>query len=215
MGVAVGKAKADSGARPRQPRLPLETRRRQVLDAALAVIVEQGYAAATMEAIARRADVAKPVLYNAYKSRGELLYALLERERKRATAALAGGFADLSPATTEATIVTWLELFTRVVIENPQSWRLILSPPDGTPDEVRAHYRTGREQALRALQVLLKPVVPTGVSGKAPDVELIAHALLAIAEQCARLLIDAPDDYPPERVLGFAKAGVRSMRLPR
>jgi AcrR family transcriptional regulator len=68
---------ADPG-RTRQPRMPIEVRREQVLDVALKLIVEKGYAAATMEAVAREADLAKPRVYSAYPGRGPLLRALLE-----------------------------------------------------------------------------------------------------------------------------------------
>jgi AcrR family transcriptional regulator len=70
--------------------MPLEVRREQALDAALAIICERGYAAANMEAIARATGVAKTVVYDAYGSRDKLLRALLEREEGHILAALAG-----------------------------------------------------------------------------------------------------------------------------
>ena len=69
---------ATAPPRKRQPRLPIEVRRQQVLDAALSIITEDGYAAVSMEAIARRVDVAKPVVYNAFAGLDALLHALLE-----------------------------------------------------------------------------------------------------------------------------------------
>src|SRR5882757_2405021 len=75
--------------RSRQPRMPIEVRREQVLDATLKLIVERGYPAATMEAVARQAELAKPRVYSAYPGRGPLLRALLEREERRVVTALA------------------------------------------------------------------------------------------------------------------------------
>ncbi|MDT5015778.1 MAG: hypothetical protein QOD39_1938, partial [Mycobacterium sp.] len=75
--------------RKRQPRMPIEARRDQILEAALRLITAQGYSAATMEAIAREADIAKPRVYAAYPGREPLMQALLEREEARIIAALA------------------------------------------------------------------------------------------------------------------------------
>ncbi|HEX4246679.1 MAG TPA: helix-turn-helix domain-containing protein, partial [Pseudonocardia sp.] len=54
---------ADHHRRARQPRMPIEVRREQVLDATLKLITERGYAAASMEAVAREVDLAKPRVY--------------------------------------------------------------------------------------------------------------------------------------------------------
>ena len=75
--------------RARQPRLGADVRREQALDAALAIIVRDGYAAVNMEAVAREMDVAKPVVYSAWGDLQSLLVALLDREETRAFTQLA------------------------------------------------------------------------------------------------------------------------------
>ena len=77
------------GKRPYAPRLPPAERREQLLDAALEVLDEHGYAGATMEAIARAAGVTKPVVYDVFGKRTDLLMALLAREEARALAEIA------------------------------------------------------------------------------------------------------------------------------
>src|ERR1700761_3235285 len=77
------------GKRPYAARMPAEERREQLLDAALRTAVDQGFAAVTMDRIARAAGVTRPVVYGLFPDRGALLAALLERETKRARAALA------------------------------------------------------------------------------------------------------------------------------
>ncbi len=69
--------------------MPAEERREQLLDAALRTAVDQGFGAVTMDRIARAAGVTRPVVYGLFPDRGALLSALLERETKRARAALA------------------------------------------------------------------------------------------------------------------------------
>lgn len=66
------------GARPRSSRLPRSARRAQLLDVALEVFVEQGYHSASMDEIAERAGVSKPVLYQHFPSKLDLYLALLD-----------------------------------------------------------------------------------------------------------------------------------------
>ena len=70
--------------RPYAPRLPREERREQLLDAALAVIDREGYAGASIDAIAREAGVTRPVVYSAFENLADLLYTLLDRHEQRA-----------------------------------------------------------------------------------------------------------------------------------
>lgn len=66
------------GARPRGARMPRRERRAQLLDSALEVFVAQGYHAASMDDIADRAGVSKPVLYQHFPGKLELYVALLD-----------------------------------------------------------------------------------------------------------------------------------------
>ena len=62
----------------RAPRLPREQRRQQVLTAALEVFSTAGYHAASMDDIAERAGVSKPVLYQHFTSKLDLYLDLLD-----------------------------------------------------------------------------------------------------------------------------------------
>ncbi len=61
-----------------------EQRREQLLDAALGVILEEGYSGVSIEATARAAGVTRPVIYDHFPNLGRLLYALIEREERYA-----------------------------------------------------------------------------------------------------------------------------------
>jgi AcrR family transcriptional regulator len=65
---------------PRARRMPPEERREQILDSAVAYILEQGLSSFTLENVARQAGVSKPLIYKYFASREELLKAVLERE---------------------------------------------------------------------------------------------------------------------------------------
>jgi AcrR family transcriptional regulator len=192
--------------RQRQPRQPIEVRREQVLDAALRLIDRQGYSAATMEAIAREADVAKPVVYAAYPGRGPLLRALLEREERRGLGAIAAALPDLSAAGDFDTLLEQaITRFLTAVAEHPVTWRLMLLPADGTPDEVRDHVDAGRAFALERIRSVLRlaPSHSPGLAGI--DLDLAAYSLLAVAEQAARLVLTDSAQFSPARFARFAR----------
>jgi AcrR family transcriptional regulator len=69
-------ARVDRGGRPRDPGNDAA-----ILDAALDLLIERGAAGASIEAIARRAGVAKLTVYRRWQSKEDLLMAALEHAR--------------------------------------------------------------------------------------------------------------------------------------
>ncbi|MFN8170854.1 MAG: TetR/AcrR family transcriptional regulator [Candidatus Nanopelagicales bacterium] len=67
-----------STTEPARTRMPRELRRRQVVAAALEVFSSVGYHAASMDDIAVRAGVSKPVVYQHFPSKLELYLAILD-----------------------------------------------------------------------------------------------------------------------------------------
>ncbi|MBX3621974.1 MAG: TetR/AcrR family transcriptional regulator [Rhizobacter sp.] len=65
---------------PRARRMTPEMRREQILDSAVAYIVERGLSTFTLENVAQRAGVSKPLVYKYFARREDLLKAVLERE---------------------------------------------------------------------------------------------------------------------------------------
>ncbi|MGH3832803.1 MAG: helix-turn-helix domain-containing protein, partial [Pseudonocardiaceae bacterium] len=63
--------------RARAAHLGPERRRPLILDAALEVYVERGYRGTSMQAVADAAGVTKPVVYECYPNKDQLLLALL------------------------------------------------------------------------------------------------------------------------------------------
>ena len=61
------------------PKLPAQTRREQLLSAAQALFIKNGYRATSTEAIARRAGLTKGALYFHFKSKEDILCKLLKR----------------------------------------------------------------------------------------------------------------------------------------
>lgn len=190
------------------PRLPPEERREQLLDAALDIIAEDGHGAASMEAVARRAGVTKPVVYGVFADRGELLRALLEREEQRALAQLSEVVpTGLEPgADPELLLVDGLGAFLRSVAEHPRRWRMILLPAEGTSDVVRAHIEEGRRTIAGQLQVVVAwGLQARGGAAARLDAELVALSLMTFGEQAAMLVLRDPEHFSPDRLTGFTR----------
>ncbi|WP_037080140.1 TetR/AcrR family transcriptional regulator [Pseudonocardia spinosispora] len=68
--------------KPTRRRVGRTERERQILDAATAVFTERGYQAASMDAVAERVGVTKPVLYDHFGSKEGLLLASVARTRQ-------------------------------------------------------------------------------------------------------------------------------------
>jgi AcrR family transcriptional regulator len=189
--------------------MPPLQRREQVLDAALSVIVEQGYEGVSIEAIARIAGVTRPVIYDHFPNLGELLQALIEREENYALAQLAdvvpgvpgdGVPGDGDPADLFAGSV---RRFLDAVMSRPSTWRIILLPPEGTPGIVREHVEANRAQVLRRLEELVKWAIERSRIPADLDVEICARAILRLSEEAGRMVLTDCERFSPDRYERF------------
>ena len=191
------------------PRLPPEQRREQLLDAAMTVLGGCQLHELSMEAVAEAAGVGKPVLYTVFRTRGELVAALLRREHQRGIeqvrAAMPEDLTVLGPTGAYAATVS---AFLHVVLENPTRWRLILTMPDSAPREYRGALRTARSSILAQAEELAKAGIALTPALAALDPVLLGHTMLSFAEMLGRLAVNDPDTYPRERLEEFARAAM-------
>jgi AcrR family transcriptional regulator len=186
------------------PRLPPEQRREQLLDAALSVILDQGYSGVSIEAVARLAGVTRPVVYDHFANLGLLLYALIEREERYALDQLRE-VVPAEPGEREPVDVLpeSFRRFLDAVATRPATWRLILLPPEGTPALVREHVQTNRRRILEQILALVqwaqrRPELPNEL-----DPEMTARAILALAEEAGRMVLIDSEVYSPARYEQF------------
>ncbi|WP_436499929.1 TetR/AcrR family transcriptional regulator [Actinokineospora sp. HUAS TT18] len=184
--------------RPYAARLPIEDRRAQLLDAAMAVIIRDGHDRVSIDAIATEAGVARSVVYGAYENLGTLLTALLDRQQTRAftqlVRAMSGDRVDLA-----AGVRRCLDMLRA----DPSTWRLILLPPEGTPAVVRERVEADKER-VRGLFERWISREPARRGGPAVDPEICAHAMLACAEHFARLALRDPDRFDADHLAAQA-----------
>ena len=163
----------------------------------------------SMEAVAEAAGVGKPVLYTAFRTRTELVSALLRREHQRGLEQVLAGMPDdrAKPGPTGAYAAT-VSAFLRVVLENPARWRLILTVPDSAP---REYLRRARSSILAQAEELANAGIALDERLTDLDPVLLGHTMLSFAEMLGRLAVNDPETYPRERLEEFAAAAMRML----
>jgi AcrR family transcriptional regulator len=206
---------ATPSRRPYAPRLPAGQRREQVLDAALAVALEQGFHAVTVDGVARATGVTRPVVYGLFADRTELLAALLDRSERRAleqlVAVLPGVPAAGETVDPDELLVHGVAAYLTAVRDDPDTWRVILVPPEGAPAELRERVDEQHRQVLRHLRQLVVWGLERRGGPADMDVDLFARSVLTLAEGAARLVLAHPQQYPVERFTGFVATLMASL----
>ncbi|MEV6500785.1 TetR/AcrR family transcriptional regulator [Streptomyces prunicolor] len=187
--------------RPYAPRVPIAQRREQLLDAALAVIVSDGYERVSIDAIAKRAQVARAVVYGAFENLDALLTALLNRQQTRAFARLLETIPETGdprdPAGFAAEAVRRMSAMLR---QDPDTWRLILLPAGNMPTVVRDRIEADRERFQLQVEQWISLLLADR-SNPQLDPQILAHALVACAEHFGRTALTDPDKFDPSRLI--------------
>ena len=178
-----------------------EARREQLLDVTKAIVAERGFHAVSIEGVARAAGISRPIVYGHFDDLPGLLDALVRREGVRALGQLA---AVLPPPEAVGDpverLLAGLAGYLEVVRDDPQTWRLVLVPPEGAPRVLHEAISRGRAAVIDQLTATLGDRALD-----APDPELAARLVSAWSDEAARLLLSDPERYPPERVVALAR----------
>ena len=170
-------------------------RREQLLDATKALVAEAGFHAVSIEAVARRAGITRPIVYRHFDDLTALLEALVERETVRALGQLREFVPRELGGDPREALMAALGGYLRAVESDPVTWRLMLVPPEGAPGLLGDRIAVGRAAVISQLAGTID----------SPDPELTARALSSAADEAARLLLSDPQRYPPERILDHAR----------
>jgi AcrR family transcriptional regulator len=206
---------ASPGKRPYAPRLPPEQRREELLEAAQAIALERGFHAVSIAGVAKACGVTRPVVYGTFADRTALLTALLDRAEQRVLAGLEGVFPDVpGPEHDEdpdALLLAGVTAYLTAVQRDPDTWRVILVPPEGAPAELSERVHAQRRVLLRTLRGLLD-WGPQRRGGPAVDAELFARAVFILAEGAARLLLEDPERWRVEQFTDFTRTALAALR---
>ena len=185
--------------RPYAARLVPEQRREQLLDIVLDLIDTHGVGAVSMDAVARRAGVTRPVVYGQFADANAMLRASLGREEKRALAQIL----DAMPAPSggddvAAAFHDLFDAFLSAVVEAPQRWRSIFIIADSFTPSLHKRVARVRARIVREFEAALRQ---SGASGQSADAEMLAHHLVAALWESGRLLLVSPKEFSRDRLL--------------
>ncbi len=196
----------------RAPRLPREERRQQVMTAALDVFSSVGYHAASMDEIAERAGVSKPVLYQHFPGKLELYLELLD-----------SGIEDLLDAARQALtgttdnatrVAAMVNAYFRFAEEPGSAFGLVFSSDLAHEPAVRARVdATDLTLATMSAAVIAED---TGLSE--PEAMLLASGMQGLVQVSAQSWVRSgpdrlPRDLATELVASLAWRGISSFPL--
>ena len=177
-----------------RPRLPRHARRAQLLEAAQEIFVAQGYHAAAMDAIAERASVSKPVLYQHFPGKLELYLALLDRSADD----LVAGVRQALHSTTDnhqrvaGAVTAYFEF-----VDGAGAHRLVFESDLRSEPLVAARVERMLEEAVAAIADTI--AADTGVDHD--EARLLSVGLAGMAEVAARWWLAASDSVSKQRAV--------------
>jgi AcrR family transcriptional regulator len=178
---------SDSPQRERAAHLGPEKRRPLVLDAAMSTLLEHGYDGTSMAAIAEAAGVSKPVVYDCFAGKAELMKALFQREEARVMAEIRTSIPALESGDPEHAITEAYTAFLRAVAASPDVYRLILLGEGGVSAAVAGRVRRGRlDQVGRVVEIVGPWLDSRGIDA---NPKLLAYAIVGLGEAAARALL--------------------------
>jgi AcrR family transcriptional regulator len=165
-------------------RLPADQRRRQLIEVALDVFSERGFHQTSMDDVAVRAGVTKPVLYQHFPSKRALYVELLDHVGRELMDALAAATARAS--TGRARVEDGFAVYFRFVARRPTAFRLLFGASVRNDPEFAAV----ADSVLTAVAAAITELIEVDV----PDEHrrVLAHALVGMAEATGRRALADP-----------------------
>lgn len=163
---------------PPQRQRRKEARPQELLDAALGLFVEKGFAATRSEEVAARAGVSKGTLYLYYPSKEELLKAVV-RENLAGLIAEGSGIVDHFEGSASELVAVLLNTWWERVGDSPASgiFKIIITEVGNFPDFARFYV----EEVIEPAHVLFEKVLQRGIdNGEFRPVQLhdAVHVLI-------------------------------------
>lgn len=171
-----------------------ERRRPLVLDAALAIFAEGGFADTSMSAIAARAGVSKAVLYDCFPGgKQEIYYALLDRGEQDFMAHMFEVLEVTNTLPLEEALREGLAAFLNWAETHALGFKIIFgeagtADPEIAKRTMRAKDRIVGKMGERTAVFLAEAGIPMS-----PVIEVYNRSIVAVAEELARWVERTPD----------------------
>jgi AcrR family transcriptional regulator len=165
-------------------RVPRAVRQRQLVELAEQLFAERGFARTSMEELARRAGVTKPVIYELFGSKDGLFRACVDRAIERMAASIVEAFR--SETEPEARLRAGGLAFLRFARDNRVAWDL-MAMQGRFADQAQA-VRRDQAQLIRSL---MTEIAPQGTDPR--ELEAVAYAVNSAYEGAAHWMWEHPD----------------------
>lgn len=190
------------GARSRGPRMARAERRSQLLAIALDLFATEGFHHVSMDDIAERAEVSKPVLYRHFPSKLDLYLAVVDAQGASLLAAVERAVAPIEAGPVargegRAVVVAVVEAYLAFVQVAGESSTLLFESDVTHDTQVRGRVEHAAGVATRRIAEVL-----VAVTGRdRADADVLAAALVAAAQGAATYWLRHGDGQGIERVV--------------
>lgn len=167
-------------------RLKAEQRRQVIEQAATEVFAEHGYAAASMDEIARRSGVSAPVVYDHFASKADLHRRLLERHRDELVALWREHL--LTDEDASVRLPRAIDAWARYVEAHPYAWKMLFRETTGDSEAAAVH-----REVLAGSRALLAPLVSAEPGGDTLPAEMTAELIRSALTGLALWWQDHPE----------------------
>ena len=191
----IGNGQAAGTPRKRMPRAQRE---RQMIEVAETVFAEQGYVAASMDDIAERVGVSKPMLYEYFESKEGLLLACIRQARTELYETTLR--AAKSAGSAEEALRAGLHAYFLFISERKQAWALLRQEMTLIGTSASDEIEVTRQHQTDMIVGVMRGFVPA-----APDQQVDALAEFVVGG-CERMAIwsERHADVTPETVTEYA-----------
>jgi AcrR family transcriptional regulator len=192
-------------------RLTAEQRRQQLFAVALELFAQRGYRATTMDDIAERAGVTKPLLYQHFSSKRALYLELVDSIAQDLLTAVRR--AVLRAEGPRQQVELGFAAYFKLVVSNEAAFRLLYGRDDADDQELGRALRTVEDAMAEAID----PLIDAGLDDD--HRRLLAYGIVGMAEGASRhFMTNRPTTDADEearrlagRMADLAWAGLRSV----
>jgi len=161
--------------------MPKAERKAQMLDVAEVVFAEQGYLATSMDEIAERVGVSKPMLYEYFGSKEGLLIGCIQRARTELRTKTEAAIVDATGP--EDLLRKGLLAFFEFIVEHRRSWALLRQEAAITVPSA--------EEEIEGIRTQQTALIGAVIAGFSPDLEPLEAEAFAeiVVGSCERLAL--------------------------
>lgn len=170
-----------------------ERRRPLVLDAALEIFAEGGFADASMAAIADRARVSKAVLYDCFPGgKQEIYYALLDRGEQVFMEHMLAVLERTNRLPLTEALTEGLSAFLEYAELHPLGFRIIFGEAGTADPEIAKRAERARERIVAKMGERTREIMRDAGVPITPLAEVYDRSIVAVAEELARWILREP-----------------------